>query len=325
MKPRCICSGILFADVACWPIDHLPVAGEMIETERIELNLGGCASNVALDLSKLEVPVILSGYVGDDAFSDFILKAVAAPGVETSLVGRVPNAGPGTAMHINVQGQDRRFVCTTGANDDYTIDNGLRGIVVETGKSEPKTKVLYLGGFLMLRSLENEATAQFLRLARENGWKTVLDVVPYGKRNYWDAVRPLLPYVDIFMPNDTEAELICGKKDSIEQAKCFLEAGAKTALITQGEKGTLYYSDDLKFQADIFRTEFVSGAGSGDAFAAGLIAAMLEDLSPEECITWGSALGASCVRGVSTTGSVFTRREATEFLKENRLAIKTFG
>ncbi|MGL6193335.1 MAG: carbohydrate kinase family protein, partial [Thermoguttaceae bacterium] len=106
MKPRCICSGILFADIACSPIDHLPAAGELVQTDKIGIYLGGCASNVALDLSRLEVPVILSGCVGDDSLSDFILNAVSVPGVDISRVRRIANSWPGTTMCVNVQGQD---------------------------------------------------------------------------------------------------------------------------------------------------------------------------------------------------------------------------
>ena len=319
MKPRCICSGILFADIACWPIDHLPVEGELVQTEKIELNLGGCASNVALDLSRMNVPVYLSGCVGDDALSDFIMNSVSAPGVDCSMLRRITNSCPGTAMHINVQGQDRRFICTTGANDEYRIGDEIERILADPEYSKDEAKVFYIGGFLMLKSLENEQTPKILQKAQQLGWKTVFDVVLYENRPYWNAVKPFLPYVDIFMPNDLEGEKITGQKTAVEQAKFFLDHGVKAAVITQGELGTLYYSESLKFQSDIYTVDFVSGAGAGDAFLAGYIAALLENHEPRECVKWGSALGASCVRGVSTIGSVFTKPEMLDFILANEL------
>ena len=74
MKIRCLSAGILFADVGCAPIDHAPSQGELVQTDRVELSLGGCASNVSINLAKLEVPTGLAGCVGDDAFSDYILN-----------------------------------------------------------------------------------------------------------------------------------------------------------------------------------------------------------------------------------------------------------
>ena len=322
MKSNCICAGILCADIVCWPIHHLPVAGELVETKNIGLCLGGCASNVALDLSRQEVPVYLSGCIGDDVFSEFVVKAVSAPGVDCSFLQRITNSCPGTVMHVNVQGQDRRFICATGSNDHYTIDEKLESLITSSEYTKDESKVFYLGGFLMLKSLENERTPQLLKKAQEYGWKTILDVVLYGSRPYMDAVKPLLPYTDVFMPNNDEGAKISGLADSLEQAKYFTGFGAKSAVITQGELGTLYYSETEKFHADIYQMEFVGGAGSGDAFAAGFITAMLENRSSRECVTYGSALGASSVRAVNTTDSVFTRKELIDFLAANPCVIK---
>ena len=74
----CLCAGILFADVACAPVDHVPKPGELVPTERMQLGLGGCASNAGLDLAKVGYRVGVSGCVGDDFFGRFIVEALAA-------------------------------------------------------------------------------------------------------------------------------------------------------------------------------------------------------------------------------------------------------
>lgn len=317
MRPRspirCISAGILFADVACWPIDHLPHEGELVPTERIGLSLGGNAANIALNLARLEIPVALSGCVGDDALSDFVAHAVDVPGVDITGLQRVSNNCPGTSLHINVTGQDRRFVSTTGANDLYVFDDYLAKLI-DTPPEDDKPRVFSLSGILMLAALENEQTPLFLEKARAKGWKILLDVVLYGKRPYWDVIRPLLPHVDVFMPNELEAEKLSGKTDPTDQADFFLKHGATAVVITRGEQGAHYADARRNFHQPIFSLEFLSGAGSGDAFASGFIAAMLENLPPEECVRWGSALGASAVRGLGTNDTVFNRAELAEFL-----------
>jgi sugar/nucleoside kinase (ribokinase family) len=314
----CLCSGILFADIACYPIEHVPQEGELVPTEKIELNLGGCAANVAMDLTKLGVNVTLSGCVGDDALSDFIVRSVSVPKMDIARIQRVAGRCPGTAMHINVREQDRRFICTTGANDDYVFDDELFKLIADTTLAKPK--VFYLGGFFMLRALETERTVQFFKTARQHGWTTLLDVVLYGNRPYWEIVKPLLPHTDIFLPNDHEGETITGKQKPLDQAKKFIDAGVGAAIITQGEAGTLYFSEREQFSAGVYPTDYVSGSGAGDAFDAGLIAALLEGCDPRDAVRWGSALGASCVREVSTTGGVFNRSELLEFLDKYELA-----
>lgn len=317
MSVRCICSGILFADLACWPIDHLPEQGELVQTEKIQVSIGGHASNVSLNLEKLEVPVVLGGCIGDDALSDYILKVLKRPGIDISRLQRAGDSCPGTALHINVLGQDRRFICTTGANDLYTFNESLLELIESNRTDEPK--VFYLGGFLMLKGLENEKTCEILSRARKNGWTVIFDMVIYGEQPYWDRIRPILPHVDIFMPNNDEAVLLCGDSNSEVQADFFLRHGAAAVVITQGSAGTLYKSDELEFHTPIFpMPEFLSGAGSGDAFAAGYIAAFLEGHDPKECVRWGSAQGASCVRGLNTTDTVFNRKELAEFLESHK-------
>ncbi|MDR1959354.1 MAG: carbohydrate kinase family protein [Planctomycetaceae bacterium] len=313
--PDCLALGILFADVGCWPIDRLPDAGELVPTERVQLSLGGCASNVALDLAKLEFHVGLAGCVGDDAFSDYIVKSLSVPNVDTSHLKRVPNMGPGSTLIVNVQGEDRRFISTTGANAEFDVED----IPEEWLKT---AKALYLGGFLMMPKLESSKTVDMFRLAQSYGCRTILDVVLYGDRPYWDAVAPLLPYTDVFVPNDWEAKMLSGLDNPIEQAEFFLKAGVKAAVITCGEQGTYYLSASERFKSGIYPTKFVGGTGSGNAFAAGFMAGICQKLSPQDCVRWGSALGASCVRDVSATESVFNRQEMEAFLAANSLKME---
>jgi sugar/nucleoside kinase (ribokinase family) len=307
-KHDCLCLGILFADVVCQPISHLPMPGELVATERVELSLGGCASNVAINLARFDMSIGLCGCIGDDPFSDYIEQTLKnMPGVDTTRLSRISNSGPGTSMILNVQGEDRRFVSTTGANAQFRMSD------VPDEWLTPGT-IFYLGGYLMMPKLESPETIEVLQRARQRGCRTMLDVVLYGNRPYWDAIKPLLPYTDIFAPNDHEAERICNLSNPIDQAKFFLDAGAGASVITCGEKGTLYWSAREKFRLDVFPTEFVGGTGAGDAFSSGFIAAMHRNLPPVECVTWGSALGASCVRHISATHSVFSLAELQEFL-----------
>lgn len=316
IKPRCLSAGILFADVGCAPITHCPVPGELVQTERVELTLGGCASNVALNLAKLEVPTGLCGCVGDDAFSDFVFSALQDPLIDLSGVRRVPNAGPGCSLIVNVKGEDRRFVSTTGANAQFSLDD------IPTAWTE-ESEVLYIGGFLMIPPLESDATVDYLKAFQARGGKTILDVVLYGNRPYWPAIEPLLPYVDYFLPNDDEARVVCGKTDPVEQAKFFVDAGAKTCVVTCGGDGSIYYSANEKFRADIFPVEFVGGTGSGDAFAAGFVSAVLDGCDPVETVRRASAQGMSCVRDGSATRSVFTKAESEAFLAANDLKVES--
>jgi len=312
---ECLSAGILFADVACAPVERVPEAGELVPTERMQLSLGGCASNTALDLAKVGVNVGVSGCVGDDPFGRFIVDALSVDRIDTSGIHEVPGVGSAASLVINVRGQDRRFISTPAANTHFTV-----GHIREDWLDE--AKVLYIGGFFMLPELETDEFAEVFRKLRARGAKTVLDVVLYGATDYWGRLEKLLPETDFFMPNDDEARLITGLDDPIAQAERFCQAGAKNVVITCGSEGSILVGEEGRLKSGVYPTEFVGGTGSGDAFDAGFIAGLLAGEDMAGCLRWGSALGASCVRSITATESVFTRPEAEAFMRQHELKIE---
>jgi sugar/nucleoside kinase (ribokinase family) len=311
----CLCAGILFADYVCVPVPRMPGPGELVPTDGIQLALGGCASNAGLDLAKLGVKVGVSGCVGDDPFGQFIIDTLRTGCVDVSGIHRIPGAGTASTMVINVKGQDRRFISTPGANTRFTVEH----IPPAWARH---AKVFYVGGYLMMPGLETDQFVDAFRAARAAGTKTVLDVVLFGGEHYWPTLRKILPETDVFLPNDDEAAIITGVKDPMEQAKLFRDAGAKTVVITQGSRGSLLVSDNLRLRSEIYPVEFVGGAGSGDAFDAGYIMGLLQGEDAAGCLRWGSALGASCVRAIGATEGVFTRPEAEAFMRGHELRIE---
>jgi sugar/nucleoside kinase (ribokinase family) len=186
-----------------------------------------------------------------------------------------------------------------------------------------QAKVLYVGGYLLMPAMEGpNGLAAVFHEAQKAGVKTVLDVVVPGPGDHWQKFEHVLRYTDVFLPNDHEAAIITGLSDPLAQAERFRSAGARTVVITQGERGTLLVSDKHNIRASVYPTEYVGGTGSGDAFDAGYIAGMLAGEDEIGCLKWGSALGASCVRSISATESVFTRDEALEFMRKHDLKIE---
>lgn len=315
MAIECLSAGILFADVACAPVERVPNAGELVPTDRMQLSLGGCASNTALDLAKVGVNVGVSGCVGDDPFGRFIADALSVDRVDTSGIHEVPGEGSAASLVINVKGEDRRFISTPAANTRFTVDHIREDWLAEA-------KVFYIGGFFMMPELETDGLVEVFRKLRARGAKTVLDVVLYGDTDYKGRLEKILPETDFFMPNDDEAALITGLDNPVAQAEWFCEAGAKNVVITCGSEGSYLIGEEGRLKSGIYPTEFVGGTGSGDAFDAGFIAGLLAGDDMAGCLRWGSALGASCVRSITATESVFNRPEAEAFMAEHELKIE---
>jgi sugar/nucleoside kinase (ribokinase family) len=314
MTSSVLCAGIVVADHVSSPIAHLPAAGELVLADQLVLTIGGCAANVAVDLVKLGVPAGVVGCVGDDVFGGVVAEMLRQRQVDVANLYTRAGMVTSQTLIVNVQGQDRRFVHTFGANAAFSA--------TDIPLDAPNCKVLYLGGyFLMERVRPRELAAVFAR-ARQKGMRTVLDVVTPGPAKYLPGLVEVLPEVDVFLPNDHEAHLITGLEDPLAQAEMFHRMGATTAIITQGERGTVLVTHGLRLHADVFHMPFVDGTGGGDAFTAGYIAALLQNKEPVECLRMASAVGASCVRALGTTAGVFTAEECAAFLRDTPLKIE---
>lgn len=308
-----LCAGIVVADHVSSPIAHLPAAGELVLADQLILTIGGCAANVAVDLVKLGVPATVVGCVGDDVFGRVVADMLRERHVDVSGLRVRPGQSTSQTLIVNVQGQDRRFIHTFGANADFGPDDI---------PADADCRVLYLGGYFIMERLRPDALAAVLARAQARGVRTVLDVVTPGPSDYLPRLEPVLPYVDVFLPNDHEAQLITGLSDPLAQAERFHALGAGTVIITCGDRGAVLVTDGLRLRAGTYAMPFVDGTGGGDAFAAGYVAGMLRGWGPAECLRIGSAVGASCVRAIGTTTGVFTAAECDAFLQANRLPIE---
>jgi sugar/nucleoside kinase (ribokinase family) len=220
-----------------------------------------------------------------------------------------------STLVINVKGEDRRFIHATGANAVFT------GAEI-TPELVQAARILYLGGFFLMPNLIVDRVAELFRSARAAGVRTVLDVVIPDPADRRDELARVLPWTDVFLPNVDEARQLTGLAEPLEQARVFRAAGAETVVITCGADGALLVGNAGTFRTGRFAVEFVDGTGSGDAFAAGFIAGMLDGCSDARCLELGSALGASCVRRAGATTGVFTREELESFLLQHRLPIE---
>ncbi len=310
-----LCAGILVADLFVPPLPRLPEEGELLKVDGMLLDTGGCAANVATDLAKLGVRAAVAGTVGADPFGDFVRADLQRKGLaDTSTIGVSRTHPTSQTVILPVKGQDRRFIHSLGANADFTPDaiepDRLSGI-----------RVLYVGGYFILPGLDPGSLASLLRLAREKGVRTVLDVAGVDPRGGMEKIAPALPFADVFLPNDDEAALLTGDTDPVRQARALRRAGAGTVVVTRGAEGCIVAAADRTLRAAAYTVDVVDPSGSGDAFDAGFIVGMMEGWALERTVAFASAVGASCCTRLGCTAGVFDRAGAEKWTAEHRLAI----
>src|SRR5579862_2286892 len=237
----CFCTGIIVADHVCEPIDHVPQAGELVLTSRTSLSLGGCAANVAVDLVKVGRRTAVAARVGDDFFGRYVASSLEQAGVDSRHLVVCPGEATSCSLIVNVQNEDRRFIHARGAN------SLLAGTEISP-ETLRQTRVVYVGGYCLSDQPSPANIAALFREARNCGIKTVLDVVIPGRQDYVPFLAPVLPWTDVFLPNNDEAEIITGLHDPVDQAKRFRDMGVTTAIVTCGSRGCVTASAAGTFQ-----------------------------------------------------------------------------
>lgn len=311
----CLSAGIVVADHVCDPVDHLPAPGELVTTARMDLTIGGCAANVATDLAKLGLSVGVVGCVGDDVFGRFVRESLEYGGVNCEYLMRSADRDTSGTLVINTRGADRRFIHSIGANAEFTGRELTPDLL-------SNARVLYLGGYCLYDELSAQNVAAAFRAARAAGVTTLLDVVIPRPGEYLSRLEAVLPWTDVFLPNDDEGRLILGVQDPVRQAAEFRGAGAKAVVVTRGAQGAVLVTEDVTLQAGSYAVDFVDGTGAGDAFAAGFLYGLLNEAELADCLRYGSALGASCVRTRGATTGVLSVDGLRQFIASNELAVE---
>ncbi len=310
------CVGILVADLFASPIQRLPNPGELTPTSGLVMSVGGSAANTAAALRTLGQKVVVAGKVGMDMQGDFVIAELQRRGIGVSHIKRTSKCSTSGTVVLSVAGEDRRYLHCIGANAEFDLKDLDCGVV-------EGAQVLYVGGYLAMPSFTACQLTDLFRKAKAFGRTTVLDVaIPAGAESGLEDVAPALPYTDYFLPNNQEAARLTGYTDERFQAKCLGEVNSEcVVVITCGSAGSLALKGDRFIDLPPFHMESVDESGAGDAFAAGLIAAVGEKWDLEHALRFAAAIGASCTRAMGCAAGVFTFDEATAFLQRKPSAL----
>lgn len=312
------CAGILVADTFCGPMERLPRAGELLAIDGMPSKAGGCAANVAVDLVKQGLTAEVCGCVGADAPADALLGMLGSAGVGCGEVRRLGSHPTSQTVILLVEGEDRRFIHSFGANAAFNVGHIRRDWI-------DGLKVFYLGGLFVMPSLRTDELGDLLAYCRGLGIATVVDVVvPQGVAGM-DELAPLLPYIDFFLPNDDEAERLTGSSDVERQIEAFLGQGARTVVVTCGAEGSVAAGDGQAWKAGAYPVHCIDPSGSGDAFGAGIITGIVRQWDMSETLRYAAALGASATTAVGTTDGVFSAAQARAFIEENAADVTYTG
>jgi 2-dehydro-3-deoxygluconokinase len=135
---------------------------------------------------------------------------------------------------------------------------------------------------------------------------TTLDVVNSFRINNPTTLWPCLPYLDIFLCNRVEGTRLTRENEPALIAAALKRKGSKAIVVKIGANGC--YLENDKFSGVISAPiveRVIDTTGAGDAFAAGLIAALLKGGNLECACAAGNQAGARMVSSIGAVSAWF--------------------
>ena len=300
---RVVCLGNVLVDILVKPVEVLPPPGGLLPVDRVEMAMGGCASNTAVALSRLSVPVSLWGKLGRDTFSEYALQQLKRSGVETSGVKVDETASTSATVVLVDSKAQRSFLHAVAANDHiYKKELPLSRL--------SHFQHLHIGGYFLFPALDGKPMADILREAQRKGLTTSLDTAWDLKNRWMEALKPCLPYLDYFMPSEREVKKLLGYTHPVRAAKAFLKLGVRCVVIKRGEEGSyLLNREGWEIKIPALKANVADTTGAGDCFCAGFIKGLSLGWDLKRCVQLGSAAGACAVEALGATAGIQSFRQ----------------
>jgi sugar/nucleoside kinase (ribokinase family) len=130
------------------------------------------------------------------------------------------------------------------------------------------------------------------------------------------GIKPLLPYVDWFLPSEAESRYLTDGMDCEEAARVFLDMGVRNVVIKLGARGAYACGEGFAGYVDAFDIDAVDTTGSGDAFCAGLIHSLLSGQGAEEALTFACACGAYNALYRGAAAATLNRFTVEDFIRK---------
>jgi ribokinase len=269
-----------------------------------QMTPGGKGANQAYAAGRLAhgpLTVRMIGRVGYDLFADHLRASLSAAGVDVSGVHATRSAPTGVALiWVDRTGQNS-IVVASGAN------HSLLASEMASFRSQ------FEGARLALFQLETPlpTVEAAMRLAREEGARTILDPAPATK-----LPPALLAEVDILTPNEAEASILLGRTPgplSLEEAPgvaaALRQLGPQAVILKLGEKGCFCLDDAGERYCPCFPVTAVDSTAAGDTFNGALAVALAEDQPIPDALRFANAAAALSVTRAGAQASIPSRDE----------------
>ncbi|MCM3706227.1 MULTISPECIES: sugar kinase [Cytobacillus] len=271
--------------------------GPMRFVPTFERKIGGAELNVAIGCSRLGLKSGWISRLGNDEFGRHIFNTVRGEGIDVSQVELVD--GYPTSLNfkeIMGDGSVRTFY--------YRTNSPTTALTIETLDEEyiKNSKILHITG--IFPAVDKEKNIELIKyaisIAKKHGVLVSFDpnirLKLWSKEEARKTLREYLPYVDILLTGEDEAELLMGTSDPMQIIEYSKEFGINYVAIKQGEKGSVGYHEGKFIEAPALKSKMVvDTVGAGDGFDSGFLYGLINKWPLEKTLKFANVIGSMVV------------------------------
>lgn len=274
-------------------------SGEKIELDNISFLLGGNASNVSVGLSRLQYNSAIFAEVGDDDFSQIVIKSLNKEKVSTKFLKVEKNNRTSLSIIINFKAERTIFSEHIERKHDFSFD-------------KLSAKLVYLTS---LGNKWEEAYNKTFDFIKNNNIKLVFNPGTLQLEKGYEAIKNVLEYSEIFFVNKQEAQSLTSVTDDMKKLlEDIKKLGPKIVVITDGENGSyLLDGDGNYFNQPIIKVNVVEKTGAGDAFASGFLGAFILGHDLQTAMLWGAKNSSSVIQKIGAQSGLLSKSEIENY------------
>jgi len=299
--------GELNIDLILNSIDSFPEMGKEKIAKKMTLTLGSSSAIFASNLSALGARVAFIGKIGNDAFGNVVKESLIAKNVNCDYLINSDEWNTGATIVLNYD-EDRAMVTYSGAMEHLTLND-------ISDEALSSAKHLHFSSYFLQPKMQPD-TARLFKKAKDKGLTTSLDI-QWDPSEKWDFnYKEVLPYVDVFLPNEQEA-LLLTNENTLDNAINKLTPFAKHIVVKLGSKGSFLACNGKNiFKKSFLNNNVVDSIGAGDSFNAGFIFRFINGYDVTECQRFGNLTGAINTTAAGGTAAFTNYDEIIKIGKE---------
>jgi sugar/nucleoside kinase (ribokinase family) len=262
--------------------DELPPEREFL-ANKMKLTLGGSSSILAHNLAALGSRVGFQSRIGDDDLGTAALLPLQQIGVEVSRVRRVGGEIKTGLTVILQRAAWRNMVTYSGTIAELTWEDLDLDYLASA-------RHFHVSSFYLQSALRPRVPELFRKM-KEAGLTTSLDTNDDPDDAWEGGLREVLRYVDVFLPNEREAQKIARAHDPETAAKKLAEM-VPLVVVKLGRQGAMAQRGAERFTSPAIEVEAIDAVGAGDSFDAGFLHQYAQGADLTTCLRVGNLAGA---------------------------------